>query len=374
MKKLLAAIYFTLITSGIFAQHTLQLIVTNISTRKQDDIFVAGNFNDWKADSNAYKLKPLGTRREITLSLAAGNYEFKFTRGSWDKCETDANGNDIANREIDLQQDTSIDISIAGWKDDFPVKPRHNTATAQVHILDTAFYMPQLNRYRRIWIYLPEDYDQNKKEYFPVLYMQDGQNLFNEMTAPFGEWGVDECLDTLEPKLHKDCIVIGIDNSDKRMTEYNPYDEEKYGKGEGKQYVDFLAQTLKPFIDAHYRTEKDAIHTFVAGSSMGGLISLYAVMQYPQVFGAAGIFSPALWLVPQMTDELKKTNFPTHPRFYFYCGGKESETMVSDMQKAEAAINAKNCCTVTEYISPTAQHNEMYWRKYFPGFFIWLMQ
>jgi predicted alpha/beta superfamily hydrolase len=374
MKKIIIVFSFSFLGFHAFSQYTLRLVITDAATRKLDEFYVAGNFNDWKPGETDYKLKPLGTRREITLrNLAAGHYKFKFTRGNWDKVETTAKGEDIQDREIDLQNDTSINISIAGWKDDFPVKPKLNTASAQVHIMDTAFFMPQLNRYRRIWIYLPKDYAQNSKKYYSVLYMQDGQNLFNEQTAPFGEWGVDECLDTLEQQTSSACIVVGIDNSDKRMTEYNPYDEDKYGKGEGKQYVDFLAQTLKPFIDAKYRTIKDARHTSVAGSSMGGLISLYALMQYPQVFGSAGVFSPALWLVPQMNDDLQKTKLSTAPRFYFYAGGKESETMVNDMRRTEAIINRKNCCNITEYISPTGEHNETYWRKYFPGFYKWLM-
>ncbi len=374
MKKSIILLSFLLFTFHSFAQYTLRLVVTDEATRKLDDIYLAGNFNDWKPRAFDYKLKPLGTRREITLrNLAAGHYKFKFTRGNWDKVETTAKGEDIADREIDLQNDTSINISIAGWKDDYPVKPRSNTASAQVHIIDTAFFMPQLNRYRRIWIYLPKDYAQNNKKYYSVLYMQDGQNLFNEQTAPFGEWGVDECLDTLEQPAGKECIVIGIDNGlDKRNNEYDPYDNDKFGKGEGKQYVDFLAHTLKPFIDSNYRTIKDKNHTFIAGSSMGGLISLYAVMQYPKIFGSGGIFSPALWIAPQIDDDMTKTALNDKPRFSFYAGGKESETMVSDMQKVESIITAKNCCTVIEYISPTAEHNETYWRKYFPAFYKWL--
>jgi predicted alpha/beta superfamily hydrolase len=368
MKKIILIFSFLLFIFHSFSQYTLRLVVTNIATRKLDDIYIAGNFNDWKPGETEYKLKPLGTRKEITLSnLSAGHYKFKFTRGNWDKVETTEKGEDIQDREIDLQNDTSINISIAGWKDDSPVKPRQNTATAQVHILDTAFFIPQLNRYRRIWIYLPKDYTQNSKKYYSVLYMQDGQNLFNEQTAPFGEWGVDECLDSLENQNGNECIVVG-------MTEYNPYDNDKYGKGEGKQYVDFLAQTLKPFIDAKYRTVKDMNHTFIAGSSLGALISLYAVMQYPQVFGRAGVFSPAFWFEPSMYEDMQKISFTKMPQFYFYAGVKEDETMVNDMQRMEKIINAKNCCNIIEYISPTAQHNETYWRKYFPGFYKWLMQ
>jgi metallo-beta-lactamase class B len=206
--------------------------------------------------------------------------------------------------------------------------------------------------------------------------MQDGQNLFNEQTAAFGEWGVDECLDSLQQKLNKECIVVGIDNgSAYRINEYDPYDNAKYGKGEGVQYVDFLVQTLKPFIDKRFRTLKDSSHTFIAGSSMGALISLYAVIKYPNVFGSAGIFSPAFWVAPQLFTDAQQTNFKTMHRFFFYAGQKESETMISDMKQMEDILYKNNKkIQNTEVIFPLGQHNETYWRKVFPDFYKWLMQ
>ncbi|MEP6513996.1 MAG: alpha/beta hydrolase-fold protein, partial [Parafilimonas sp.] len=211
---------------------------------------------------------------------------------------------------------------------------------------------------------------------YPVLYMHDGQNLFNEQKAGFGmEWGVDECLDTLEPLLKKECIVVGIDNgADKRMNEYNPYNNDKYGKGEGKQYVDFIATTLKQYIDKNYRTLKDTKHTFIAGSSMGGLISLYALLQYPDVFGGAGIFSPSFWIAPQLYNDVTNAKWQKNLRIYFYAGEKESNTMVSDTQKMFDIINQKKCCNLENVTFPLGQHNEKYWREEFDDFYRWIMQ
>jgi predicted alpha/beta superfamily hydrolase len=141
-----------------------------------------------------------------------------------------------------------------------------------VKIIGSNFFIPQLNRYRRIWIYLPVSYATSGKKY-PVLYMHDGQNVFDDSTSFSGEWGVDETLDTLEIKT-KEVIVVAIDNGgDKRMNEYSPYDMDRFGKGEGDLYVDFLVNTLMPYINRNYRTKKYGRNTFVAGSSMGGLIS-----------------------------------------------------------------------------------------------------
>lgn len=377
MKRLLQAILCFLFGNYCNAQYSLRIVVNDVATKKLDDIYVAGNFNNWNTKDEKYKLKTFGTtRRAIVLKdLPAGDYEFKFTRGNWDKVETTAKGEGISNHTVSLKEDASIDFTIAGWKDDFPDKPKPNTASAQVSILDTAFFMPQLNRKRRIWVYLPKSYATGKKTY-PVIYMQDGQNLFNVKTAAYGEWGVDEFLDSTTRKNNKECIIIGIDNGgNKRMNEYNPYDNSQYGKGEGKQYIDFLALTLKPVIDKKFRTQKDAAHTFVAGSSMGGLISLYAVIKYPNIFGGAGVFSPAFWTAPAIFDEVEKADWSAYlPKFYFYAGGKENETMVADMDKVIAIIEKKGRYSLRRVMSPISKHNEQAWQREFPGLYEFMMQ
>ncbi|MDB5210492.1 MAG: alpha-dextrin endo,6-alpha-glucosidase [Sediminibacterium sp.] len=357
------------------AQFTVRFVVTDVATRKNDDIYVSGNFNNWNPKDENYKLKPFGgSRKSIVIKdLAAGTYAFKFTRGGWDKVETTSDGRDINDRVVDVKEDISQEFTVSGWKDDYPEVPRRYTASPQVRILDTAFTIPQLDRKRRVWIYLPKGYNTSSKIY-PVLYMHDGQNLFNEQTAPFGEWGVDECLDTLQQKSGKECIVVGIDNGgSKRMTEYNPSDNDKNGKGEGKQYVEFLAKTLKPFIDSKYRTKKGPENTFVAGSSMGGLISLYAILQYPDVFGGAGVFSPSLWIAPEIFPMAEKFTTTGTPKFYLYMGAKEGANMMPDMQRMSEILQKKPSFVIRTVANPLGQHTEKYWRQEFADFYKWLM-
>jgi len=376
MKNLLFV--FLLLHCAIFlqAQYTVRIVVNSVAAKPNDAIYLSGNFNNWNPADNNFKLKPFGGGRLVVVlnDMKPGNYEYKFTRADWSKVETTAKGEDIANRTFTLSTDTSIEVSIAGWKDDFPDKPIPNTASANVHILDSAFFIPQLNRYRRIWIYLPASYQKEKNKLYPVLYMQDGQNLFNEQTAAFHtEWGIDECLDTLAQQLHKECIVVGIDNdSTKRLNEYNPYDNNKYGKGEGKQYLDFVANTLKPFVDKNYRTLKDAKHTFIGGSSMGALISMYALVQYPNVFGGAAVFSPSFWVAPEIYTDVTNAKWQKTFQIYFYAGQKESNRMVIDMQRMFNIIKQKNCCRVENVTFPLGQHNEKYWRDEFDDFYRWL--
>jgi metallo-beta-lactamase class B len=305
---------------------------------KHDDIYVSGNFNGWNPKDENYKLKAFGgTRKSVVLKdLAAGVYAFKFTRGGFDKVETTGDGRDISDRVLDVSADLSVEFTIAGWKDDYPDKPKRYTASPQVKIIDTAFLMPELNRKRRVWVYLPKGYNTVGKTY-PVLYLNDGQNLFNEQTAAFGEWGVDECLDSLQRITGKECIVVGIDHGgDKRMTEYNPYNHLQFGKGEGEAYVSFIVKTLKPFIDGKYRTMKSAENNFIGGSSMGADISLYAALQYPNTFGGALLFSPAFWVTPELYAKAETFTTTTMPKFYFYAGSKESASMVTDMEIGSA--------------------------------------
>jgi metallo-beta-lactamase class B len=378
MKKIL---FFLFILFHVIAnaQYNVRIVVTNIATRPNDDIYVSGNFNSWNPKDENYKLKPFGGSRKgvVIKDLPAGTYAFKFTRGDFGKVECTADGRDISDRVIDVTTDVVQECSIEGWKDDYPVKPKKYTASPQVKIMDTAFKIPQLNRTRRIWVYLPKGYATASKNY-PVLYMQDGQNLFNEQTAFAGEWGVDECLDTLQKQTGKECIVVGIDNGgDKRINEYAPYDFTNNGnliKAEGKQYVEFLVHTLKPYIDAKYRTQKSAEHTFIAGSSIGAVISMYAEMQYPQVFGGAGIFSPAFWAVPQLFDDAEKFNNANMHKFYFYCGGKEGVNTLADMNKMADIIERKTNYSVRRVNNPSGEHKEIYWREEFAEFYIWLMQ
>jgi predicted alpha/beta superfamily hydrolase len=362
-----------------FAQYKVTFLLKQPSLlHSMDHIFIAGNFNMWSPADSGYQLtSDKSGISKITFSLPAGNYEYKFTRGSWEKVETDSAGNGIKNRTLKLQSDTTIQINIGEWNDDFKhtaSSKKNNSASGNVKIMDTAFYIPQLNRTRRIWLYLPPDYAKSKKKY-PVLYMHDGQNLFENKTSYSGEWGVDEYLDSIFKKGEKEVIVVGIDNGlFKRMQEYNPWEFQNFGKGEGDKYVDFLVKTLKPFIDKHYRTLKDKPNTFIAGSSMGGLISLYAVLKYPKVFGGAGIFSPAFWTASGIDSTVIADAKKVNTKLFFYAGGKEGDSMVPDMKRIEKEIKERSSSPIKEKIDPDAQHNEAAWRKYFPDFYEWTVE
>jgi metallo-beta-lactamase class B len=338
-----------------------------------DSIFISGNFNNWDTHDPAYSLSTASEKTSsLFIKLPAGPYEYKMTRGNWKTVESRDFGEDIDNHEFDITGDTTITINIDAWKDDFAEFVKKHSASSQVHIMDSAFFMPQLNRSRRIWIYLPEGYEKTKKRY-PVLYMQDGQNLFDKVTSVNGEWGVDECLDSLIRSGKQGCIVVGIDNGPQRFNEYNPYEFQNFGKGEADQYLAFITETLKPFVDHKYRTLPGKENTIIAGSSMGGLVAYYAMLKRPGVFGKAGVFSPAFWTalpVNALTDSLAKK---IDGKFFFYVGEKEGENFVQDVQEIQEILGEKSTAMIYSVVDPMGRHNEKAWRKWFYEFYVWMM-
>lgn len=342
------------------------------ASHESDSVYISGSFNRWKVSAEFLLLRSADGILQCTVSLPADDYEYKCIRGSWDKVESNAGGKFMPNRFLRLQSDTTIDLSIEAWRDDFPPEPPRHTASKNVQVIDTAFTIPQLNRTRKIWIYLPSGYEKGSKQY-PVLYMHDGQNLFDEFYSGFGEWGVDECLDSLISAGKPACIVVGIENGPRRFNEYNPFYFERFGEGEGDAYIDFLALTLKPYIDGHYRTLRNKENTLVAGSSMGGLISYYAMLRKPDVFGRAGVFSPAFWTaaaIKPLTDSLASR---MNGKFFFYMGGKEGRSYIQDMVDVQESLGAGSSAMIYSLIDPQSGHNEQAWRKWFAEFYNWIM-
>ncbi|MEJ7589760.1 MAG: alpha/beta hydrolase-fold protein [Ferruginibacter sp.] len=356
------------------SQFTARFLVSGIpATHVPDSLFVAGSFNGWNAAKNGTLMSKQGDTATIVLTgLPGGKYEFKVTRGSWQSVECHANGNDAGNRLFNLSADTVMQISVAAWKDDFAAFAKKHTASANVRIIDTAFAMPQLERTRRIWLYLPPGYANNRKRY-PVLYMHDGQNIFDEYTSSNGEWKVDECIDSLVKIGKPGCIVVGIDNGPKRLNEYNPYDFAEFGKGEGNEYVDFIVKNLKPFIDRRYRTLAGPQNTMIAGSSMGGLISYYAMLKYPEVFGKGGIFSPAFWTAEKIRDMTDSCGKKLKGKLFFYIGEKEGENYSSDMKEVTDRLGTISSALIYAVTDSQGSHNEEAWRKWFPEFYNWVL-
>jgi predicted alpha/beta superfamily hydrolase len=354
---------------------TITLTATpNYYTPLVDTIYIAGSFNDWAPGDPAWRLKPNARGQwQIRLNQPAGTtIEYKFTRGSWATVETKPNGSFQPNRSYTFTQtQTRKNLEIGDWQDQLG----NHTATGLTRIVDMDFFIPELNRYRRIWVYLPGDYFSTNKR-FPTLYMHDGQNLMDASRSAFGEWRCDETMQNLEQKDSTDgVIIVGVDNGEgNRINEYSPWRNSLYGGGQGDEYMDFIVTTLKPWIDSRFRTLPDRNNTGLMGSSMGGLISWYGGLTYQEVFSKVGVFSPSFWFSPQVDLYASSTNkeFPT--RFYFTAGGQEGASVNNDIVEVRNAMSA-NGFTEDELkyvLVPNGSHTESFWASQFDDAILWL--
>ena len=207
-------------------------------------------------------------------------------------------------------------------------------------IVNLDFRIEELGRNRTIRIYLPQGYSEEKEKRYPVIYMHDGHNLFYKETSSFNKiWDVHNVLKEFQEETGKGCIVVGIDCNNETVTgrfdEYSPWVNEELSEiissreiseagGEGALYVDFIVDTLKPYIDKHYRTSTERKDTFIAGSSMGGFISLYAAFKYPKIFAAVGAFSTAVWFKKDKLFEFIRGNFVKDMKVYLDIGTNET--------------------------------------------------
>jgi alpha-glucosidase len=254
---------------------------------------------------------------------------------------------------------------------------RPSTAGASVQVISPPLRMPGLDRERTIRVYLPPGYGHGRRRY-PVLYMHDGQNLFDDATSFVGEWGVDESMDALAKSHGIEVIVVGIDHGqDKRISELSPWANAKYGIAEGRQYMDFVVGTVKPYIDQHFRTRRGRNDTGIMGSSLGAMTSHYAIYQYPQVFGKAAILSPSYWFADEVYAFSAARHLRPGTRLYLVAGdqeGDEPRKVVADVRRMQAQLRADGDRKVALYVAirPGAGHNEKFWKSEFPQAMIFL--
>ncbi|MDU0371534.1 alpha/beta hydrolase-fold protein [Hymenobacter sp. ZK17L-C2] len=385
MIRFLPAAALAFFASSAHAQTTFRLTSVPAATPANAALYMAGSFNNWNPASTSHVLvRATDGSYQLTLPASVtGTVEFKFTRGSWATVEADAQSADIGNRRYTIGSGpATVDLQVAGWKDLSSGGGSCQSTALQpnVQVLSATFQVPQLNRTRRVWVYLPNDYGTAAAKRYPVLYMHDGQNVFDACTSFSGEWGVDETLSQLQQQGvdATGSIVVAIDNGGSdRLNEYSPWNNPQYGGGQGDQYVDFLVQTLKPYIDQNYRTLTGREFTGIAGSSMGGLISTYAALKYPQVFSKVGVFSPAFWFAEKPLFQYLRQH-PANPatRFYFVSGSSESQTMVPLMQAmrdslAKGGVPAAN---LSFNAKADGQHAEWFWKREFSAAYQWLLQ
>jgi len=232
---------------------------------------------------------------------------------------------------------------------------------------------------RRLYVYLPRGYSQSEARY-PVLYMFDGHNVFYDSHATYGKsWGMKQYLERSKRPL----ILVAVEcntEGDNRMSEYTPWDIVWKGKllfpARGQLTMDWIVNELKPRIDREYRTIPDREHTLIAGSSMGGLMSLYAAVAYNGTFSRAAALSPSLWAARHHEAELLKANpLASSTRIYMDMGTGEAEKHITVLTGLFAAAQrlTRAGAQVDARVVPGAQHSEAYWEQRIPIFMEYLL-
>ena len=255
----------------------------------KNPLFITGNLpelGNW--DPAGKKLIPLNKNHyKVSLTAQPGTIiEYKLTRGSW-KTQGICNKSDVppSNMVVKALEDKKIPIKIIDWLDQQII---HSDPVQGTLLLKEDLESKKLKFQRKVRIWLPEGYSTESQPH-AVIYMHDGQNLFEPGTAFAGvDWKVDETITTLlKQRLIKKCIVVGIDNSPDRMKELN------FHTNAGKAYSEFVCSVVKPYIDNNFNVLTNPANTFLMGSSMGGLMSLQMLLARPDVFGGAGCLSSA---------------------------------------------------------------------------------
>ncbi|MCF8241949.1 MAG: hypothetical protein K9J16_11225 [Melioribacteraceae bacterium] len=345
----------------------VKFIVYSENVESGETIYIAGShpkLGGWRADG--FKLTKSEENEWIGKLTFLKNIsiEFKLTKGSWDKEALNEKKQIPKNHVLKLSSDTTFEITVEKWSDDVESLTRfHGQITGTVHYHRNLTFEKLLPRDVLVW--LPPGYDENPNKHYPVLYMHDGQNLFDPSTSSFGvDWQMDETADSLITQgIIEPLIIVGINNTRHRGPEYSYNDT-------GKSYMRFIVDELKPMIDETYRTLPGRENTAVAGSSMGGLISFVIAWNYPEVFSKSACFSPA-FAVPKRDFYIEEFHNDESPKkditFYIDNGGIALEAalqpgidrMIELLQVKGYEVNKD----LFFYFDKEAQHTEAAWAE-----------
>ncbi|MDO4266913.1 MAG: alpha/beta hydrolase-fold protein [Eubacteriales bacterium] len=234
---------------------------------------------------------------------------------------------------------------------------------------------------RNAYIYLPESYEYDRERRYPVLYMFDGHNVFFDWDATYGKsWGMKEYLDYTETQLIVAAVECNRSPDNGRLSEYSPFDfqDARYGrfKGRGRETMEWFIHSFKREIDAQYRTLPQREFTFIAGSSMGGLMSLYAVLEFNDVFSRAAALSPSVWVAPAKLNRLAKEALLFGDTIVYMDYGSEEAKgrgqLISHFSRLAGTMMDRGIMTESRIV-PWGNHSEASWERQLPFFMNTLM-
>lgn len=343
------------------------VVTVPAGTSTTPPVHIAGDFQGWDPTAAAYALTARDARTQaITLTLEVGqSLAFKFARADWSRVEKAADGSEVPDRTVTITGSSTLTFTVARWADSAPT-----TRTLVGDMSETT--VPGFLSDRRVWVYLPPGYATDTATSYPVLYMLDGQNLFDRGTSFAGEWQVDEALEAgIAAGEIAPVIVIGIDNGGAaRIAEYTPWTGTgQYANqgGGGAAHLDAIVDVLKPWVDATYRTRPGRADTGLAGSSLGGLMAMYAAYAHPETFGRIGALSASIWWSGEELVDYVTAGTKPDSRVWIDMGTAEGETepfrRLRDALLAAGFVEGQDLRAVEV---PGAGHNEAAWAARMP--------
>jgi predicted alpha/beta superfamily hydrolase len=351
-------------------------VETPANTPAGSEIWLSGNqpeLGNWNGAGIKLAQGLTGNQYFGCIPFGSGtNLEFKVTRGSWDFVEKDAQGGEIENRRHDVTGPARLLAQVGNWRDLVQEPPRPDTITGTVAYHDVPGASLGLKD-RRLIVWLPPGYDTATTRHYPVLYMHDGQSIMNTKTAAFGvEWSVDETAQSLiQAGQMEPIIIVGVYNTDDRIAEYTQVPTSKYGGGRANDYGRLLVEVIKPLIDSTYRTKPEAQYTGVAGSSLGGLVSMYFGITHSATFTRIGVISPSVWWAERdIVTRVQAMSAKPPLRIWVDIGTNEdgsvseSEQTVNDTRALRDALIDEGWVLDNDlkYLEvPGGRHNELAW-------------
>lgn len=346
---------------NVYAQeYSVTITIQTKNLPADSKVFISGNnlqMGFWNPGLVELDSIDKNIRTKNFLFSKGENVEFKITRGNWLNEAIYNVGETPVNFRLKVDKDTTVSIFIEHWKDQFE-QIILGQITGNVEYIRNLEGDGILSRDIIIW--LPPGYESNLEKSYPVLYMHDGQNLFDPLTATFGvDWQLDETADSLiRNEIIEEIIIVGIYNSSERRQDYSPGTK-------GNAYMNFIVNKLKPLIDKNYRTLPDRENTAVGGSSMGGLISFMLLWEHNDIFSKAACFSPAFKYIGldyvSFVDSAasKKRDFS----LYLDNGGVGLEEQLQPGIDDMMEVLKKHGYEFEWNIDKNAEHNEAAWAK-----------
>lgn len=327
-----------------------------------EPVHVAGNqpaLGSWSGAGLVLRRQADGRWTGAARFAVGTELEFKITRGTWETVEKDAAGGEIANRAHRVTGDARLELAVAAWRD----APRVTGNVESLGVITSTNVAP-----RPVLVYLPPGYETETTRRYGVLYFHDGQNVFDRRTAFGGvEWGVDETAESLIRAGAMDpVIIVAVGNTPDRIDEYTPVASPGHGGGRADAYARFLVEELKPLIDSRYRTDPSPDRTGVAGSSLGGLVSMYLGLTRSGTFRRLGVISPSVWwanrdIVSRVAALPAKLPLRIWEDIGTAEGGSETVEDARALRDALAARGWREGDDLSYHEFPGARHDEASW-------------